>query len=223
MVQNELKYHYLGKAGKTDTIEAPYLNDHAAPLPFEFLILECILHKVCGDVKKEFEKYMVEVKDIISSQLLGSSEQVLYDIMQKKQQLNRFTTFVRELHESLEGLLQSDEDMANMYLSEKLLYGRNRDVDKHEEVEMLLENYYTQMEDVMNRIEELKSDINSTQEFIEICLDSIRNRMMQMELKISIAGVALTCGTLIAGLFGMNLVSHLETSPIACKLYFLFN
>ncbi|KAL0477497.1 mitochondrial inner membrane magnesium transporter [Acrasis kona] len=218
LVQSELKYHHMGREGIRPLVEGAdgrMAGEHSFVLPFEFIILECILHRICSDLKKELEQYKKEVNDIISSPSLGSSEQILFDIMKKRQELNRFTTFVRELHESIENLLQSDEDMASMYLSEKMLYGKSREVNKHEEVEMLLENYYTQLEDILNRIEELKSDIQSTQEFIEICLDSIRNRMIQLELRLSIASLSLTSGTLVAGLFGMNLMSHLENNPFA--------
>ena len=52
---------------------------------------------------------------------------------------------MNELYNSVELLLQSDEDMANMYLTEKSL-NRPRKKESHEEVEILLETFYSQFE-----------------------------------------------------------------------------
>lgn len=87
---------------------------------------------------------------------------------------------------------------------------------------MLLETYYTALEDVITRIQELNNDINSTQEFQQISLDTTRNRMMFLELRIAIAMFSLGVGTLIAGLFGMNLLSKWEEHPTACTCEKLF-
>lgn len=181
-------------------------------------MLECILHKTCREVEAEYESFQAQVKRTLHDPDLVSSEDLLFEILQHKRYMNKFTTFVRELYEAIDGLLESDEDMASMYLTEALVWHRPRSVDKHEEIEMLLETYLTQLEDVLNRIEELKSDINSTQDFLEICLDAVRNRMIEYDLKMTIAGFAITLGTLVAGLFGMNLLNHFEQSPVGFYL-----
>lgn len=123
-----------------------------------------------------------------------------------------------EFGDSLEAILESDEDLAMMYLTERGM-GKLRPMSKHEEVEMLLENYDAQIEDILNRIEELDGKITSTQEFLNISLDSVRNRMMRLDIMLSMAAFALAVGTLIAGIFGMNLLSHFEEGKYACKYF----
>jgi magnesium transporter len=189
--------------------------EHPHALPFEFQMLECILHKVCREVEMEYDVLQSQVRKTLHDPNLANSEGLLFEILQYKQHMNKFTTFVREMHETVEALLQSDEDMASMYLTETFVHNKPRSVDNHEEIEMLLETYYTQLEDVINRIEELKNDMNSTQEFLEICLDAMRNRIIEYELKMTIAGFAITFGTLLAGLLGMNLINHFEENPLA--------
>jgi hypothetical protein len=42
-----------------------------------------------------------------------------------------------------------------MYLTEKLVHNKPRAKEQHEEIELLLETYYTTLEDMMTRISEL--------------------------------------------------------------------
>jgi magnesium transporter len=70
-----------------------------------------------------------------------------------------------------------------MYLTSKLS-GNPTPIHKHEEVEVLLETYFTQLEDSLNRIKEVNLNISSTKEFLQITLDSVRNRMMYIELRL---------------------------------------
>ena len=50
---------------------------------------------------------------------------------------------------------------------------------------------------------------------IAISLDSYRNRMIRMNVYLSITGIGMGMSTAVAGFFGMNLISGLEESPIA--------
>ncbi|KAL9656154.1 hypothetical protein ABK040_007772 [Willaertia magna] len=182
-------------------------------LPFEFRILECILHKVCANIESEKDLLQERCNEILSAPDY-TNEDSLYQILQAKQHITRFKTFVTELHETINNILEQDDDMASMYLTDKVK-GYPRTEDQHEEIEMLLETYQHRVENVMNVLDDLREDLDDTQEFLEVCLDSIRNKMMQMELKLAMAAFALTCGTLIAGIFGMNLLSHMEDHPYA--------
>ncbi|EFC45487.1 predicted protein, partial [Naegleria gruberi] len=215
-IQQFLIYYAKSKeVNKYSFDDTPYgFFEQSYALPFEFRILECILHKVCATIEKERNEIQERVNDILAAPDY-TSEEVLYQILQTKQKLTRFKTFVNELHETIENILQQDDDMATMYLSEKVANGKPRDIDKHEEIEMLLETYQNRVENVINSIDDMREDLDDTQEFLEVCLDSIRNKMMQMELQLAIAAFSLTFGTLMAGVFGMNLLSHFEDHPYA--------
>lgn len=51
---------------------------------------------------------------------------------------------------------------------------------------MLLETYYTTLEDTLTRTSEVLDEIQSTQEFQNISLNTLRNRMLLYELNITI-------------------------------------
>ena len=52
--------------------------------------------------------------------------------------------------------------------------------------------------------------MQSTQEIAELMLDSGRNALLALDVKISIATLGVGTGALIAGLFGMNVSSWLQ-------------
>ncbi|KAG9460666.1 hypothetical protein GDO78_020313, partial [Eleutherodactylus coqui] len=69
-------------------------------------------------------------------------------------------------------------------------------IDDTEEMELLLENYYRQAEDLANVARELRVLIDDSESVIFINLDSHRNVMMRLNLQ-------LTMGTFSLSLFGL--------------------
>ena len=69
---------------------------------------------------------------------------------------------------------------------------------------MLLESYSKQVEEIVNEVESLASNVAQTKEVIELILDSSRNALLALDLKVSITTASMASGALVAGLFGMN-------------------
>ena len=78
-------------------------------------------------------------------------------------------------------------------------------------LEMLFENYLNEIEWIASEVEEVIDEITNTEENVVLQLDLLRNRILRFELSLSMSSYVVTCGALITGLFGMNLISHLET------------
>lgn len=114
----------------------------------------------------------------------------------------------------LKALTIPDEDLSAMYLTSASL-GRPRALHDHEQLELLLESFTKQVEEIVSEIDNTVANIQSTQEIAELMLDSGRNALLALDIKLSIATLGAGCAALVAGLFGMNLTSHLESSPIA--------
>ncbi len=96
-----------------------------------------------------------------------------------------------------------DEDLSSMYLSAKLL-SRPRSLQDHDELELLLESFSKQVEEIVSEVETMVANMQSTQEIAELMLDSNRNTLIAMDLKVSIATLGLGTGAVVSGLFGMN-------------------
>ncbi|XP_010516553.1 PREDICTED: magnesium transporter MRS2-4 [Camelina sativa] len=86
----------------------------------------------------------------------------------------------------------------------------NTDVDDVEDLEMLLEAYFMQLEGMRNKILTVREYIDDTEDYVNIQLDNQRNELIQLQLTLTIASFAIAAETLLASLFGMN---------IHCPLY----
>ncbi|KAL6329321.1 hypothetical protein AAG906_016213 [Vitis piasezkii] len=84
------------------------------------------------------------------------------------------------------------------------------DDDDVEDLEMLLEAYFMQLDGTRNKILSVREYIDDTEDYVNIQLDNQRNELIQLQLTLTIASFAIAVETLIAGLFGMN---------IPCPLY----
>jgi hypothetical protein len=86
---------------------------------------------------------------------------------------------------------------------------------RHEYVEVLLGVYARQLNTVLMEISYLLQRIQSKQEFLALAMSAFRNRMIWMNLSVSVIGLSFGAATTVAGFFGMNLLTGLETSPYA--------
>ncbi|XP_062147563.1 magnesium transporter MRS2-I-like isoform X2 [Alnus glutinosa] len=73
-----------------------------------------------------------------------------------------------------------------------------------EELEMLLEAYFMQIDGTMNKLTTLREYIDDTEDYINIQLDNHRNQLIQLELFLSSGTVCLSVYSLVAAIFGMN-------------------
>ncbi|KIJ23673.1 hypothetical protein M422DRAFT_275702, partial [Sphaerobolus stellatus SS14] len=76
-------------------------------------------------------------------------------------------------------------------------------------------SFAKQVEEIVNEAETISGNVQSTQEIVELILDANRNALLALDLKVSIGTMGIGIGALAAGLFGMNLTSHLEEVPYA--------
>ncbi|XP_074316799.1 magnesium transporter MRS2-I-like [Silene latifolia] len=74
-----------------------------------------------------------------------------------------------------------------------------------EELEMLLEAYFMQIDSTMNKLTTLREYIDDTEDYINIQLDNHRNQLIQLELFLSSGTVSLSVYSLIGAIFGMNI------------------
>ncbi|CAA7027120.1 unnamed protein product [Microthlaspi erraticum] len=74
-----------------------------------------------------------------------------------------------------------------------------------EELEMLLEAYFMQIDSTLNKLNALREYIDDTEDYINIQLDNHRNQLIQLELMLSSGTVCVSMYSMIAGVFGMNI------------------
>lgn len=177
------------------------------PQPFEFNALEGILIFLAMRLEKEFDKLKPEI-DMYVHQLPNElTTKMLEELRLKKQQLNDFHSRASNVKTILEHLLDEDEEMANMYLTEKHegQHGVLRDCHDHSEIETLLEAYLQVIDEHVNHATLLHDAIEDTEDLVMIHLDTLRNRLLSVELTLSVVSMMFGVGGVISGIFGMNL------------------
>ncbi|TFY78223.1 hypothetical protein EWM64_g5789, partial [Hericium alpestre] len=183
-------------------------------MPYEFRALDSILLSVVSALEAE----MVFIRNLVGGLLAELEDDIDHDkfrrLLHYARRLTSFQNRAKLVQEAIEEVLEQDEDLAAMYLTD-LAHGAPRLPSDHEELEVLLETFSKQVEEFVNEAENTTSNVQSTQEIVELILDSNRNALLALDLKVSIGTMGIGVGTLVAGLFGMNLMSHLEDQPYA--------
>ncbi|KAG6820900.1 hypothetical protein H0H93_009674 [Arthromyces matolae] len=192
------------------------LKSKGSGSPYEFRALESILLSVLSALEAE----MVFIRNLVGGLLAELEDNIDHDrfkrLLHYSRRLTSFQNRASLVEEALEEVLRqvSDDDMNAMYLTDKKK-GLNRELQDHEELEILLESFTKQVEEIVTEAENIQSNVQSTQEIVELILDSNRNALLALDLQVSIATMGVGTGALIAGLFGMNLTSHIETHTYA--------
>ncbi|KAI0336619.1 cora-domain-containing protein [Cubamyces sp. BRFM 1775] len=190
------------------------LRSKTAGVPYEFRALESILLSVLSALEAE----MVFIRNLIGGLLAELEDDIDHDrfkrLLHYSRRLASFQNRAKLVQAALEEVLEQDQDLAAMYLTDKR-NGIPRNHDDHEELEVLLESFSKQVEEIVNEAENIQSNVQSTQEIVELILDSNRNALLALDLKVSILTMGIGIGTLVAGVFGMNLKSHFEEHEFA--------
>lgn len=178
-------------------------------LPYEFRALEAVLISVTSGLEGEFEGVREPVVRVLRELEEDIDRDKLRHLLIYSKKLGTFEQKARLVRDAIEDLLEADDDLAAMYLSEKA-GGKGREEDHHEEVELLLESYHKVADEIVQVSSNLVSAIRNTEEIVRAILDANRNALMLLDLKFSIGTLGISAGMFIAALYGMNLKNFIE-------------
>ncbi|BGP19138.1 magnesium ion transporter [Rhodosporidiobolus nylandii] len=185
-------------------------------LPYEFRALEACLVNVLTALETDLVNIRSHVVELLAHMEEHIDRENLRLLLSYSRRLSIFQKRATLVQECLEEVLSNDADLAAMYLTAKL-QGKPRTAEDHEEIELLLESFSKQCEEIVSEVETLSSNVKHTEDIIELILDSNRNSLLGLDLRVSIATLGLTAGAMVAALFGM-LTSTFEDSPFAFYL-----
>lgn len=194
-------------------------NAHAGQnkQPFEFVVLETILQKTLQELQDEFDTLAPKVEEHLAALQKYVQWDRLKILLTCKLKVTLFQERVNSIRTCIAELLESDDDMAGMYLSHKASLFM-RPINAHEEVELLLESYLKTAEEISSRLQVLSTDMQSTEDIVNIGLVGQRNELLLLELKLGIGTFAASMGGFGASVLGMNIPNHMEHSPHAFAL-----
>lgn len=175
----------------------------------ELRCLEVLLLELIHYLEWRFNQMAPELCDLLESLIDTQTTEQLQKLMEASISLNDFAEEVGQVSAELRALLNSDEDMAGLYLSP------NRATGDHEEAELLLEALDNTVTEITNRLKYYQNRLRLTEEYIKIHFDGQRNRLMRINLVVSLGSLSVASGAFGAGVFGMNLWHGWEEHPAA--------
>ncbi|KAF4630934.1 hypothetical protein G7Y89_g7204 [Cudoniella acicularis] len=196
-----------------DKLRQKQNSPSAGGLPYEFRALEAVLVSVITSLETEFEGVREPVVRVLRDLEEDIDRDKLRLLLIYSKKLGTFEQKAKLVRDSIDELLEADDDLAAMYLTEKS-HDLVRGEDDHTEVEMLLESYHKLCDEIVQESGNLVSNIRNTEEIVKAILDANRNSLMLLDLKFSIGTLGIGTGAFIAALYGMNLKNFIEESEL---------
>jgi magnesium transporter len=132
-------------------------------LPYEFRALEAVLVSVTSGLEGEFEGVREPVVRVLRALEEDIDRDKLRHLLIYSKRLGSFEQKARLVRDAIEDLLEADDDLTAMYLTEKA-NGVHREEDDHQEVEMLLESYHKVCDEIVQASSNLVTSIRNTEE-----------------------------------------------------------
>ncbi|KAK4536057.1 hypothetical protein CDCA_CDCA07G2082 [Cyanidium caldarium] len=174
--------------------------------PFEFVVLESLLIAVYADMEETLshieplvQRDLQELSRVVNTRRI---ERLRLDV----RRLALLASRSRGVMELLDQVLDEDEDMSQMYLTEKRYQPElPRHPLDHEHVEILLESYFQMFQSLVRRVELLDHTVDDTQSVVEIKLDTVQNRLLSFTVVQHVLTALFFGLVMVADVFGMNL------------------
>ncbi|KAK6491611.1 magnesium transporter MRS2-like protein [Huso huso] len=190
-------------------------------LPFEFRAIEAILQHRIDTLQTRLQELQPQILETLESlvdpKMLSVDRSKLHVLLQNSKNLSELETDIKVFKESLLEILDEEELIEELCLTKwtdpQVFEESSLGIDQAEEMELLLENYYRQAEDLANTARELKGLIDDSESVIFINLDSHRNVMMRLNLQLTMGTFSISLFGLMGVAFGMNLESSFEEDP----------
>ena len=175
---------------------------------FELKVLDAMLLHICNSFDSTLEESFPQVVTLL--QHVSNNNSNFDSIITIQNKLIDFQTNANDVINVISELLASDEDMSKIYISKE-----NNPIDQHTEVEFLLENYQKHVQEILNEISGMLKEIEFHQRVINLKFASRRNKLASLNVKLGLFSLAISMGSIITGIFGMNLYNKLEESYAA--------
>ncbi|CAN6668460.1 magnesium transporter Mrs2p, mitochondrial [Trichomonascus vanleenenianus] len=205
-------YDLESKLGGAKNVSNSFGEEMFTAQTYEMRALESILLNTVNSLEVELQSQLKVLNELLVDLEDHVDRDALKELLIRSKAVSHFYQKCKLVREVISDLLDNDEDLIGMYLTEKKA-GKHRDITDHAEVELLLEAYYKQLDEIVQQAEQVMTNVKTTEEIINIMLDANRNSLMLMELKITIGTLGFSFGMFLSALYGMNLENFIEESP----------
>lgn len=187
-----------------------------ADAPYEFRAIEALLATLARYFRAQYDQLspviIAELERLVQGNL---DSRELERLREFKNTMNEFESQVDGVRRVLMELLDNEEDLRLLYLT-KLYHEPELLADlwsfDSEEAEVLIETYLQDIFSTRTTAELLQHRIANTESLVTLKLDSKRNYLLRVQLILELVSINIAVGTLVSGMFGMNLTSGLESA-----------
>lgn len=201
------------------------MQNNQGHLPFHLRMIECLLDETCSFFHQKVERLKLVAERILEELTNDVSTGGLQRLLPLKRALTEVEHDVRDTHEAMDQILGSDDTLDALCLRDGQPYSAEGETQKmclkkeqqanklRQAAADMIVSYQREIDDAGGALEEMRKGMDSAQEVWELGLDTTRNRIITMNLYISIATVTMSLATVPASYFGMNLLSGIEGHP----------
>lgn len=201
------------------------MQNNQNQLPFHLHMIECLLDETCSFFHQKVERLKRVAERILEELTTDVSTGGLQRLLPLKRALTEVEHDVRDTHEAMDQILGSDDTLDALCLrdgqlfaaegkTEKLSLKKEQQANKLRQAAAdMIVSYQREIDDAGGALEEMRKGMDSAQEVWELGLDTTRNRIITMNLYLSMATVTMSLATVPASYFGMNLRSGIEDHP----------
>lgn len=178
--------------------------------PYEFRALEAVLNMVIKALNGELKYHVNKANKVLGDLEFNIDKMTLKELLLIDKRFKKFHQKAKLCCTLLEELLDDENNIKDMYLHISLRERAQLKDNQIIDLEMLLENYHTQLDEIVQMCEKNVNSIKTTEEIINIILDSNRNQLMLLGLRFSTVLLSLGAGIFVSSLYGMNLENFIE-------------
>lgn len=206
--QSGLPYHDFERrmSGAKEVADIPELPYELRAVEAALVAVLSVLREALIEARDEAEHSAQNLK--VETGLAAVSLDLLFE---RSRRLSKIEQKARLVRDTIAEVLDNDEDLASMYLSDRVA-GKPHATSDHQEAEYMLEAYHKAADALVESASSAINVIRKKENTFRSSLAVQRNQIMFLEARIAIHTLGLAAGTLVAGLFGMNLVNYFEES-----------
>ncbi|CRH02290.1 CorA-like Mg2+ transporter protein, putative [Plasmodium relictum] len=187
--------------------------------PFEFCALECVFSSALEHLNAEMKLLNKDFTEIKFSLKISKYQEILSNLHNLKDPTNllvdKVNSFIKAFHE----ISVNNADLKKMELTKYYFNPNVSEEDNKEhtnqDLEMLLEYFDQELHQIHDQVKHLYESIINLENRIYLDLSLSRNNLIRMDIVISLINSGFGIGTLITGIFGMNLKIFLEKNDYA--------
>ncbi|CCH62633.1 hypothetical protein TBLA_0H03520 [Henningerozyma blattae CBS 6284] len=187
------------------------------PLPYELRALESIFLFALTNLTSEMKVLLAVCNSILEDLEYSITRGKLRFLLSRSKKLTVFHKKSILVRDMLNDLLEDEEMLCSLYITDRL-NGHERCGEDHEEIEMLIETYYSRLDEIVQHVESAISNVKTTEEIINIILDSNRNQLMLLGIKFGIGMLSMGSIIFVGSIYGMNLENFIEETSVGFGL-----